>query len=138
MAGVERFLGMKTESHLRLRPGLRLIQDGATAKIAKVITAQIYIHQFSSDGAQSSKGNLQMTDLDLLRGKDCEKMSRSIQLEQFLGLSVSGLFTQRVRQTQAGEVFRPITLLFSCVPVKRFRRIQLQLRSSPTLGKART
>ena len=95
-------------------------------------------YQFSSDGAQTSKGNLQMTDLDLLRGKDCEKMSRSIQLEQFLGLSVSGLFRERVRQTQAGGVFRPITLLFSCVPVKRFRRIQLQLRSSPTLGKART
>ena len=81
MAGVER------------RPDLRLIQDGATAQTAQVI--RIYIHQFSSDGAQSSKGYLQITDLDLLRGKDCKRMCRSLQVEQFLGLSEGGRVTER-------------------------------------------
>ena len=94
MAGVERFVGTETETSLR-RSDLRLTQDGATAQIAEVITVQIYIDQFSSDGAQSSKGYLQITDLDLLRGKDCKRMCRSLQVEQFLGLSEGGRVTER-------------------------------------------
>ena len=42
MAGVERFVGTKTETDGRRRPDLRFMGDGASAQmIAKVITAQI-------------------------------------------------------------------------------------------------
>ena len=58
-------------------PGQLWIQDGVTARTtAGVISAQINNFQFTSVGEKPSV-RLQITNLDLLRGEDCQTMCRS-------------------------------------------------------------
>ena len=88
-----------------------------------------------SEGEWKSQGYLQITDLYLLRGRDCKRMCRFNQVEQFLGLSEGGQLPEKAGHRNAGGFFRPISLLFSFVPVKRFRKDRIHC-FSPTPRKA--
>ena len=102
---------------------------------------------FSEDERKSHY--LQITDLYLLRRRDCKRMCRFIQIEQFLGLSEGGEIQEKARYWHAGGFFDPFLYfllksfqicafhwkVFSFVPVKRFRQDRVHC-SSPTQREA--
>ena len=108
--------GGKTDCGLRMG----ILHEG----LWKWFLLQLTSLNFTSEGdwrQKWSEGFLQMTDLYLLRGRDCKKMGRVLHVEQLLGLSEEDWFLKRAGYWQAGGVFQPIPLLFSFVPVKRFQ-----------------
>ena len=73
-----------------------------------------------SGGVQTSS-KLHITDLDLLLDKDCDTMSRFVQVEQFPGFSEGDRNLERIGQFQAGGVFSPISLLFQLCAGKKIQ-----------------
>ena len=117
MAGAEQFLWSET---MIIRWLNQLwIQDGATARTtAGVIIAWIYISQFSSAGLKLSAGNLQITNLDLLRGGDCQKLCRFTPEFSNTQVSVRG-----INATKVFDVDKQVCLIVSVFHQKEDNRL---------------